>query len=316
MTTDFSGYRRILVALDFSPHSETALRQAIWLANKSSAQLTLAHVLPDDQKAMRSASIRSRLNLLYGDGAEFQQEVLSKYESQMRRLIAKWGSSALDVKYEVLLGEPFVALSRAAHASAHDLVLSGNRGHTPLEQVFLGSTTKRLIRKCPSSVWGVKAEHVGPPSIVLATTDFSDVSFKSVNHALWIAQRAGAEFHLLHVIDSSDVPPDIVANIPEGSSLRNEINTEAKSRLDDFVATLPVEPEKVRRHLSWGMPWKEVSRLAKHIQADLVALGTVGRSGIRGVVLGNTAERVLADCDCSILTVKPDDYVSPLQFLD
>ena len=49
----------------------------------------------------------------------------------------------------------------------------------------------------------------------------------------------------------------------------------------------------------------------KH-QADLISIGTVGRSGVKGIVLGNTAERVLDTCDCSILTVKPDDYVSPI----
>jgi len=41
-------------------------------------------------------------------------------------------------------------------------------------------------------------------------------------------------------------------------------------------------------------------------------MGTVGRSGIKGVLLGNTAERILDRCDCSILTVKPDDFVSPI----
>jgi universal stress protein E len=49
------------------------------------------------------------------------------------------------------------------------------------------------------------------------------------------------------------------------------------------------------------------------VAADVIAMGTVGRSGIRGMLLGNIAEKVLATCDCSILTVKPDDFVSPIQ---
>ena len=52
--------------------------------------------------------------------------------------------------------------------------------------------------------------------------------------------------------------------------------------------------------------------MAQHLAADLIALGTVGRSGIKGLLLGNTAEKVLGTCDCSILTVKPDGFVSPI----
>lgn len=50
-----------------------------------------------------------------------------------------------------------------------------------------------------------------------------------------------------------------------------------------------------------------------HQAADLIVIGTVGRSGIQGLLLGNTAEKVLDTCDCSIFTVKPDGFVSPIQ---
>ena len=176
----------------------------------------------------------------------------------------------------------------------------------------MGSTAKRLIRKCPASVWIVKAEHVGPPKVALAATDFSDVSFKAVTQGLWVAERANAEFHLLHVIDSTDVPEDMISKIPEGSSLRQEINEEAQKRLDAFLESLHVDRTRIQVHLSSGTAWKEVGRMAKHVAADLIIMGTVGRSGIKGLLLGNTAEKVLGTCECSILTVKPDDFVSPI----
>jgi nucleotide-binding universal stress UspA family protein len=56
-----------------------------------------------------------------------------------------------------------------------------------------------------------------------------------------------------------------------------------------------------------------VKRVAEHVQADLIAMGTVGRSGIKGLLLGNTAEKVLGACDLSMLTVKPDGFVSPIE---
>jgi nucleotide-binding universal stress UspA family protein len=231
----------------------------------------------------------------------------------MRHTIANLRANDLDVKYETLLGEPFVELSHAVQAEGYDLVLTGTRGLSAWEQFLVVSTAKWLIRKCPASVWIVKAEHVGQPKVILSPTDFSEVSLKAAAHGLWIAKQSQAQFHLLHIIDSHDVPENIISRVPEGSTLRNEINGEARAHLENFLDSLEADRSRIQVHLSCGTPWKVVSRFSQHLAADLIAMGTVGRSGIRGILLVNTAERILSTCDCSILTVKPDNYVSPIQ---
>jgi universal stress protein E len=82
--------------------------------------------------------------------------------------------------------------------------------------------------------------------------------------------------------------------------------------LETFVKSLHTNPESIKMHLTYGTPWQEVGRLAKHLKIDLIAMGTIGRSGIKGLLLGNTAEKILDTSDCSILTVKPNDFVSPV----
>lgn len=218
----------------------------------------------------------------------------------------------LDVKFETLVGEPFVELTHAVRAEGYNLVLAGTRGAGKWEQFLVGSTAKRLIRKCPSSVWIVKAEHVSQPKVVLAATDFSDVSLKAVKEGLWVAQQSSAEFHLAHIIDSKDVPDDLISRLPKGSSLRQEINEEASKRLEGFLETLAIDRTQIQVHMSWGTPWQEIRRISRHQAADLIVIGTVGRSGIQGLLLGNTAEKVLDTCDCSILTVKPEGFMSPI----
>jgi universal stress protein E len=312
MDRAFTGYRRILTATDFSPSADAALRQAVWLARTCGASITLAHCLPDLRRIVHSASTRAKLDLLEGEGNQFEREVRRKSDERMRRTIANLGATDLDVTFETLLGEPFVELTHATQAEGYDLVLAGTRGLAAWEQFFIGSTAKRLIRKCPASVWIVKPEHVGVPRAVLAPTDFSEVSLQAATHGLWIARQAAAKFHLLHVIDSGDVPEDLISHVPEGSSLREEINAEAATRLDVFLSQLGVDRSQIEVHLSWGTPWKEIERLSKHLAVDLVAMGTVGRSGIQGLLLGNTADKVLATCDASILAIKPEDFVSPI----
>ena len=127
-----------------------------------------------------------------------------------------------------------------------------------------------------------------------------------------MAQESNAELHLLHVMDSRDLPEDVKSKIPEGSSLQQEIHEEVKKRMDAVRESLQADGIRIQVHLSRGTPWKEVGRTARDVAADLIAMGTVGRSGIKGLLLGNTAEKVLGTCDCSILTVKPDGFVSPI----
>jgi len=295
---------RILVAVDFSPSAAAALKQAVWLARRTGAQIVLANAIPDQSKSAYWGPHERKTN---------QQVLCQTSETAMRRMIVDMNAMDLDVKFETFIGEPFLEITRAVQEGGYSLVLAGTRGLGKWEQFFIGSTAKRLIRKCPSSVWISKAKHMVPPKVILAATDFSEVSLKAVQEGLWVAEQSKAEFHLLHIVDSNDVPEDVISNIPKGSSLRQEINEEATRRLEEFMDSLAVDRTQIQVHLSWGTPWQEIRRISRHQAADVIVIGTVGRSGIKGLLLGNTAEKVLDTCDCSILTVKPDGFVSPIE---
>lgn len=312
MDTAMNGFKQILVATDFSPGAEAALRQAVWLGHQNGAKLVVSHCLDHLRRAVHSLSSEAKLNLLSADGSLFQKEIREESDRRIRQEIAALNVTDLEIRYETLLGEPFVEIIHAVQQEGYDLVISGTRGRSGWKDFFVGSTAKRLVRKCPSAVWIVKAEHADPPRVILAPSDFSEVSRKAVLHGLWLAEKANAEFHVLHVIDSKDVPDDLMEQLAESGSVREEINQEATQRMEAFMESLGRDTKMVQCHLSWGDPWKEIDRIATKHHTDLITMGTVGRSGIKGVLLGNTAERVLDTCDCSILTFKSDDYVSPI----
>ena len=307
------AFERILVATDFSPNADAALKQAVWLARQNKSRLVLAHTLPDLQRALLETSDDARRDFLYGEGDRIQREMRQESDTRMRQMILDLNATDLNPTAETLLGDPFVALTHAVQAERYDLVLAGTRGLAAWEQFLLGSTAKQLIRNCPADVWIARAEHAAPPKVVLAATDFSDVSLKAATHGMFVARQANARFHLLHVIDSKDVPDDVISRIPQGSSLRNEINENARRRLELFIDTLNADRSRIQLHFSCGIPWKDIGTTARHVKAELIVMGTIGRSGIKGVLLGNTAEKVLDTCEASVFTVKPDDFVSPIQ---
>ena len=113
------------------------------------------------------------------------------------------GSTGVEITYETLLGEPYVELIHSVQQEGYDLVVVGTRGHNALTRIVLGSTAKRLIRKCPASVWVVKHKEVKPPRSILAAVDMSDVSRRALDQAIWMAQQTGAQLHVLHVIEST-----------------------------------------------------------------------------------------------------------------
>ena len=294
MNTD-NYYKHILVAIDFSTYAKAALRQAVWFARNSGAELALIYAVPDYKRFSQK-------------DAEIRQES----ELKMRQLMMDLNAGDLEVDFITKIGEPFVEIIHAVQGQGYDLVLAGTRGLANWEQFLVGSTAKRLTRKCPASVWIVRSENAGPPKVVLAATDFSEVSRKAVLEGNCVAERTGAEFHLVHVIDSGDVLPDLISRIPHGSTLEKEIQKEGQRRLDEFVKSLETIRIRVQPHLILGTPWKEIQRLVQQLSVDLIAMGTVGRNGIEGLLLGNTADKVLDHCDCSVLAVKPDGFVSPI----
>jgi nucleotide-binding universal stress UspA family protein len=157
------GFRSILVATDFSTHSEAAMKQAIWLSRNSGARVVLAHVLPDLRLAIPDPFSVQQFDPLQGEEERFRSDIIEETEARLRLLIDQVGAKDLGVQYQVLSGDPSIALIPAVQQEKFDLVLVGMRGLAPWERFTMGCTSKRLVRKCPSPVWTIHADRAIPP---------------------------------------------------------------------------------------------------------------------------------------------------------
>jgi universal stress protein E len=306
---------KILVAVDYSPTSEAALRQAIALGKLLGARVTAAHVLTDLRGALEAMPAEARWKLVAGDIDEFEKSLRQGSDEKLAQL-AQQHAGELAIDTVTLVGKAYAELIRATMSKQYDLVVAGTLGMSMVKKLFIGSVAEKLVHYCPAPVWVVPPGAERPLKNILVPVDFSAVSAKALRYAGLLAEKHGATLHVLHVLDDKDLMELApVAEQPNKQigAYRRELKKSSAEHLREFVAAqLPaaLQPEFLLAH---GSPWQLIDSNAKRIDADLIAMGSIGRSGISGLLLGNTADRVLSHTRRPLLIVKPDEFESPVQ---
>jgi nucleotide-binding universal stress UspA family protein len=152
---------------------------------------------------------------------------------------------------------------------------------------------------------------------ILVPTDFSLPSQKALRYAIEFAKKFEAEIVLVHVIE----PPAYAAAFARGGPVEEtEEQRRAYEWFDAQLANQASEevPESVpcRRVLLKGAPALEIAQCAARESADLIVMATSGRSGLKDVLLGSTAERVLRRSPCPVMTVHRDQargFIEPVE---
>lgn len=135
-----------------------------------------------------------------------------------------------------------------------------------------------------------------PITRILLATDFSRSSEQALGYAEELARRFGAELLVLHVDEALSTVP--------GSDLAETRRLAAEGELQDLVADLRAKNVPARAILRPGLASGEIVAMANAEHADLVVLGTHGRTGLAHALLGSVAERVLRTASCPVLTVR------------
>jgi nucleotide-binding universal stress UspA family protein len=242
-------YKRILVATDFSRGADAAVKQAEWVARQAGCPLMLVHVIADLAKLRARISYDSQQGVSTDDLEKLEGKLRKGADVRLSKLASELSLGSGQFQRQTLAGSPVVEVIRTAQKEGCDLVLTGRRGLSRVKQLLSGSTARRLVRKCPGAVWIVKQPGRGPLKSILVAVDFSDVSVLAVRHAVWLAEQADAELHLVHVIDSSDVPPDLYKKVTSGTprlTARQRVRRAAKEHFDAFLETaLPADAQIV-----------------------------------------------------------------------
>jgi nucleotide-binding universal stress UspA family protein len=211
------------------------------------------------------------------------------------------------VDSDLRLGVPSQVLIQAAEEKGVDLVVIGTRGLTGIRHLLLGSTAERVVQHATCPVLTVHpgdADQHREIRTILVSTDFSSDADSSIESALrLLGPQREAKLVLLHVYH---LPYEYTAygTIPTSLDYFKDVEGAAEERLAEMAQALDREGLTVETVAKEGYPPDTIIDQAEAAGADLIALGTHGRTGLAHLLLGSTAERVVQHARCPVLTVK------------
>jgi nucleotide-binding universal stress UspA family protein len=221
-----------------------------------------------------------------------------------RELAQVEGCSDVERFFEI--GIPYAEIVRRAEAWHADLIVVGSQGRTGVTRALLGSVAEHVVRvaHCPVLV----SRPLRGSGVVMAATDLSDPSLPAVAAAAEEARQRGATLTVVHAMESTLAAYGAPAAALFGSSVPLPSPDEQK-QVRDWLAT--VLGDAIRGFGAEGEPLvveggvvASVVRAVEERRADLLVIGTHGRTGLSRLLLGSVAEKLVRLVDCSVLVAR------------
>ena len=314
------GFSNVLVVWDETEQDRNALRLASDMAAAAGGRLAALGLFERNAGWSRLAEAAA------APVAEAEAQMQTEMEQKMRAHLAQALPDISDVDIGVRAGKPFLEIIRHVIEKKIDLLIKTADRRSGLQGHLFSSADQHLLRKCPCPVWLRLADAPRPAKTVLAAVDVDDDAAKQpeiqrglnariMETALAIAAVEGAALHVVHVWDA---PAEALLRrwLPDDKDAKTYVrNVHAdheyalRKLLEGFETA---DGPAVAPHLERGDARTVIPTIAASLKADILVMGTVGRTGVPGLIIGNTAEDILNSADCSVVTVKPPGYKSPV----
>ncbi|TNF34089.1 MAG: universal stress protein [Gammaproteobacteria bacterium] len=316
-------FKNILYVFEPYVTQDTNIARAVSLAKNNQARLTLIDVI----------SVQTSGIGMPPDGpisADLTAARIAERRQMLEALVAPYATK-LNFNIEVLVGSKFLEVIRAVLRNEYDLVIKPAEDPDWINRLF-GSDDMHLLRKCPCPVWLMKPQEKSNYECIVAAVDFNPNESGTKAHALnrqildlasSLALSDFAGLHLVHVWDApeagfvrlwSDDPDKAEMDVIEGERKRHAAAMNSLMKLlREHIGAEAYDYLSPRTHLPMGSARKVIPGLVKELKADLVVMGTVGRTGIPGYIIGNTAEAIFDQLQCSVLAIKPPGFITPVE---
>ena len=296
--------KNIVVGVDFSRFSQVALGQAVRMARRNQAKLHVIHVIEDSVVS----DLREALDV---EADPFHEEVRAAALQRLNDFIAETGPQEIDLSVEVAIGVPLQLILQRVQDVKADLLAVGMKG-TSGRSIRTGTLATKCVRKAATRVMLVHENQPETFTSVVACVDFSEVSERVVKQAVRAAVQNKAALHVMHAF----YPPWKVLHYmaptrQAAPDYQEQYRQNLKARLEQLLEPFRDETRdlEVQCHLVEISETAEaIMESKKEFDADLIVLGTRGRTRLKTLLLGTTAERIIQEAWCSVLAIKPEGF--------
>lgn len=305
--------RNILVIVDPTAEAQPAVAKAARLAEKSGARLELYICDTRAAREMRLVAERAR------DPSRLLNVNLKPYLESLAQPIRQRGVDvATETDYADQLHDGLLAHIQSARA---DLVVKDTHHHSLMKRTFITNTDWHLIRSCAVPLLLAKPGDWHEPPTLIAAVDPGHANDKPealdqriLAQASSLAQTLGGALHAAHcyipmaiVAAATGAPPMVLDVSQEALQVEDEAK---RTQMQALVRDYPVAARNI--HIEAGGPAEFLPRIAETLGADVIVMGAISRSGLKRVLIGSTAERILERLPCDLLIVKPPGFSAAL----
>jgi nucleotide-binding universal stress UspA family protein len=283
-----SQLKHILLATDFSPRSDRAGRRAALLANQFGAKITVVHVVDDVLPVRLTRQARKEAS-----------ELLDELRGTLKEI------DGIDCDVSVKLGEAFAGILSQAGESGTDLIVIGPHRREILKDTFIGTTAERTIRGSRVPTLMANGMPAGSYRNVLVATDLSEHSAAALRACQAFGFGEAATTTVLYVFDAPAKGYLMRASSTEDeiSDYVSEERERAETELHAFLRHHRFEANTVMLRPNDLLAAAEIKKAAVACAADLIVVGTSGRTGVAKAFLGSVAEKLLGACEKDVLVV-------------
>ena len=265
---------KLMVATDGSKYSESAIREAISLAKICSSNLIAVSVVKTNLE----------FDSVLPQFVEKAEQDAIKHLESVKAQATKEGLNCITVVS--LSEEPYEDIVRHASKNNVDMIIMGTHGKTEMKRLMMGSVTALVIGHAPCNVLVLPLNAKLECKNVLIATDGSKYSEAAASEALGIAKRCGSSLIVISVASSDE----------EIASAKDNVNKVAEAAEKEGVKTTSV--------VTKGKPYEAIIETSKTKKADLIIVGSHGRTGHARLLMGSVTERVIGHAEAAVLVVK------------
>jgi universal stress protein E len=310
------GFRNVLFVSEGNPAEQVALLHLAQDLHAAGGKLTLVDVVQDVPAGHAAIPVRGGLERLQ---KAIVKERLAALQQQVQELQQQL--PGLKARCLVREGNDCIEVIRQAVKGKHDLVAKAATNSSRVEGLLFGTLDMALLRKCPVPVLILKGRKKIRHRRVLAAVQLvhdaperEQLDRQVVELAASVARASEGQLDLLHAwfLHFEKVLRSDAVNQEFGTvdTMLQELRANAKASLATIAADYAdLDPAL---HLIKGRPQEVIPRFVRNHRIQLVVMGTVGRTGIAGLFIGNTAEKILQNLSCSVLAIKPAGFRSPV----